>query len=151
MTAVPAMVAPLGSQLTSRELCWRAIRAHERLYRLLGCDDPDLAANVTFMTGRIRLLRLAAAAPWVLSGAAVDALLGLIESAEGVRDPVVAERLFPGFAEEVCARLERRRGPRLERFSGPSRRAADRLWRRESEVAEHPARPADGGAVAIRG
>ncbi len=120
-------LAPTGSDpLTSHELCERALRAYERLYRLLDWDDPDLAANVAFVAGRARLLRLAGAAPWPIAGSVRDDVLAVIEVAEGTSDPIAAERLFSTFVEEIWRRLERRRPQPTGPVHGYGRRAADR-------------------------
>jgi hypothetical protein len=112
---------------TSHALCERALRAYERLYRLLDCDDPDLAANVTFTAGRVRLLRLAAAAPWTLPESAVRAVVELIERAERSHRPTEAEPLFATFVEDVCRYLDRRGARAAAPAPLPGRRAADRL------------------------
>lgn len=131
-----------GGSPTSSDLCRRALRAYEHLYRLLDCDDPDLAANVTFTAGRIRLLRLSAAAPWEVAEPAARDLVELIERAERARRPADAEPLFATFVEEVCRRLERRRPPSMAPASLLGRRAADRFRQAVSVEPERPGAPA---------
>ncbi|HWP62253.1 MAG TPA: hypothetical protein VNO86_02150 [Candidatus Binatia bacterium] len=142
-----APLAPTGSDpLTSHDLCERALRAYERLYRLLDWDDPDLAANVTFVAGRARLLRLAAAAPWPIAGPVRDEVLTVIEAAEGTSNPIAAERLFATFVEEIWRRLERRRPQPVGPFPPLGRRAADRIRRPEADRPARIAVPTGGSA-----
>ena len=142
-------MAVTGSR-TSSELCRRALRAYERLYRLLDCDDPDLAANVTFTAGRVRLLRLSAAAPWEVTEPAARDLVELIERADRARDPAEVERLFATFVDEVCRRLERR-GASAPRWPAEvGRRAADRVGRPAPNRDGRPAPGPDLGGVGGR-
>ena len=110
---------------TPQELCGRAARAHARLYRLVGCDEPDLAANVTFTVGQILLLRLAAARPWAVDDVVAAATLAAIERAECVVDTTDAEAVFAMFAEEVLVRLDRRTTDRKGRRNDMTRRSGD--------------------------
>jgi len=146
-------VAVTGSR-TSSELCRRALRAYERLYRLLDCDDPDLAANVTFTAGRIRLLRLGAATPWPVREAVAAEVVKLVEEADRARDAAVVERLFATFVDEVCRRLDRRASPAPSWPAGLGRRAADRVGRpgpnRDGRSAPGPDLGGVGGRAAPR-
>lgn len=100
-----AMKRVRGPTLSSRKLCERALRAHERLYRLIDTDEPDLGANVAFTAGRIRLLRCVAAEPWQIGVTAGAETVAYIAAAEQVSDPRAAEAWFIGFADEVLVRL----------------------------------------------
>ncbi len=145
-----ASLPPNAGGRTSSDLCRRALRAYEHLYRLLDCDDPDLAANVTFMAGRIRLLRLSAAAPWEVAAPAAREVVGLIERAERARRPADAEPLFPTFVEDVCRCLERRRPPSIAPASPLGRRAADRFRHGEPVEPDRPVAPAGRDVATLR-
>lgn len=137
------------------EICRRALAAHAHLYRLLACDEPDLAANVTYVVGRAKLRHLAEACLQPVAGASTEALLEFVEAAERVTDPLLAERLFPSFVDEVIARLE----GRLARQLAPGRplapaRPATRAWDDDTEPVEAaqraPDRPIEGRAPVPR-
>lgn len=141
---------PISAPIDVEAICRRALAAQAHLYRLLACDEPDLAANVTYAVGRAKLRRLAATASQSVAGPSVDALLELLEAAERVTDPLLAERLFPTFVDEVIARLEgrlaRRVGPsrelgtawtafsRWDDVAGPAEEALDRTIERRTPV-----------------
>jgi hypothetical protein len=89
--------------VTSRQLAQLAIRVHERLFRLLAGDEPDLGANVVFTLGRASLSRIAAIEPSVVQAAAAAEATELIEAAGRVADPRTAEAWFYSFPEQVIA------------------------------------------------
>ena len=90
---------------TPDDLYGRAVRAHERLYRLADADEPDLALNVTLVVGRARLLRLAAARSRTGGSAVFAAVEAYIDAAEQVSEPSTAAAWFSTFAEDVLDRL----------------------------------------------
>lgn len=75
--------------------------AHERLYRLMDCDEPDLGANITFEVGRVLLHRIATADPWPIDDHRAAALLAAVQRAEELSDQRAADAHFTWFVEEV--------------------------------------------------
>lgn len=136
---------PTPPPIEVEEICRRALAAQAHLYRLLACDEPDLAANVTYVVGRAKLRRLAAACSEPVAGASVEGLLAFLEAVERITDPLLAERLFPSFVDEVIARLEGRLGRRIV----PSRESA--TARAVAPVSDDDAEPAQPAREALHG
>jgi mannose-1-phosphate guanylyltransferase len=85
------------------DLCQRALAAFQHLYRLVESDEPDLAVNVSFVTGRLALRRVAAEAARRLDAARAAPALALIDQASATSDARVAESWLPTFVERVLA------------------------------------------------
>lgn len=92
----------------SDELCQLALAAYRRLYQALACDDPDLGANIRYVTGRSLLVQQAQAEPWTLPVAGADRILDWVDEAMSATDDRHVSDLFTGFAESVIVVLDRR-------------------------------------------
>lgn len=114
---MPGSTSAAPPTLTSRELCQRAISAHEHLYGLIGYDEPDLGINVTFVLGRAKLRSMVSARVWTVEPDTGAATLALIEAAEREGDPIAACDRLGTFADEVILSLRSLRavGPRGQR------------------------------------
>lgn len=109
-------------------LCAEIVRAIDRMYAAEGPDEPDLGLNVTYVTARHSLQRLAAAKDWELPASVAESIrarLGVIASA---KDPERLERELLSFPAWALRNLDRRRVPRHAVHSSvPQRREGDRL------------------------
>jgi hypothetical protein len=104
------------------------------MFLLEGPDEPDLALNVTYMTARRALGRLALAEPWEIPGHEADMIHAALVRAEATHDPHVLEMQLLSLPTWVLRLLERRRADRSAGAGSisrpgplPRRRSGDRL------------------------
>lgn len=111
----------------SDELCRRALKVYERLYRTLEVGDPDLGANVIYVVGRTRLERHATGEPRVLPSGRADRIRELLDFADA-RDRRQCADLFFDFADSILAEVEHGTSNASSEPPGSgSRRAGDRV------------------------
>lgn len=113
-----------GSSVT---LCAEILRAIDRIYAVEGADEPDLALNVTYVTTRRSLQRLASAEAWEPPAPVAAAIRARLRFLEAIRDPerLMSELLsFPTWALRSLDRRDAWRRPQAG--ATPRRRAGDR-------------------------
>ncbi|HSM33628.1 MAG TPA: hypothetical protein VK987_06030 [Anaerolineae bacterium] len=107
-------------------LCAAILRTIDRIYAAEGPDEPDLGLNVTWVTTRRSLARLATAEAWEPPASTADAICSRLRSLESIDDPVRLETELLSLPMWTLRMLDRRRAGRpVAAGPMPRRRAGD--------------------------
>ena len=113
---------------TSAVLCAEILRAIDRMYAIEGPDEPDLGLNVSYVTTRRSLERLATAEAWEPPDSTADSIRRRLRSLECIDDPMRLETELLSLPLWALRMLDRRRNGRPDRAGPvPRRRAGDRF------------------------
>jgi hypothetical protein len=111
---------------SSAVLCAEILRAVDRIYAVQGPDEPDLGLNVTYVTTRRSLLRLATAKEWELPASTADEIHDRLRSVESTEDPTRLEVELLSLPMWALRVLDRRQpGRQVATGPVPRRRAGD--------------------------
>jgi hypothetical protein len=112
---------------SSAALCSEILAAVDRIYAIQGLDEPDLGINVTYVTTRRSLLRLARAKEWQPPASTADQIHDRLRSLESIHDPTRLECELLSLPMWALRILDRRRpGTQVATGPIPHRRAGDR-------------------------
>jgi hypothetical protein len=111
---------------SSAALCAEILGAVDRIYALQGPDEPDLGLNVTYVTTRRSLQRMATAQEWQPPASAAHEIHARLRSLESVEDPTRLGIELSSLPMWAFSLLDRRRpGRQVATGSMPRRRAGD--------------------------
>jgi hypothetical protein len=122
---VTDVAAARGATLSS-SLCAEALAALDRLFTMACPDEPDLGHNVTYVSARQWLRRIAATEPWTVPPTTVAAVRRVLAAAWSTDDPRALEAQLSAFRARVITRLERkvsRRDPSQPPRGAPAQRS----------------------------
>ena len=112
---------------SSAALCTEILAAVDRIYALQGQDEPDLGLNVSYVTTRRSLLRLATATEWQPPASTANEIHDRLRSLESIEDPTRLEGELLSLPMWALRILDRRRpGRQVATGPIPHRRAGDR-------------------------
>ena len=101
------LVTRRGATLSS-SLCAEAIAALDRIFALASPDEPDLGHNVTYVSAKQWLRRMASAEPWLVPAATASRVRRVLAAAWATDDPRALEVQLETFRNRVISRLDPR-------------------------------------------